>query len=177
MPWKPKRLTKKQLEERRQRAAELFHENELSQADIARELQVTTAAVNIWHKAWLSGGAAALKSKPHPGPGKSITPEEQQQLLQAVELGTLHWGFSTEGWTSTRIAQVCKRVTGVDYHPDHIRKLMRALRYSPQKPQKRALERDEAAVSLWLEKTHPELLKKGRRTARRSSTRMKAARV
>jgi putative transposase len=177
MPWKPSRLTKKQLEERRQRAAELFHEGKLSQTDIARELQVTTAAISIWHNAWVSGGAAALQAKPHPGPGRSITHQDEDKLLEAVNLGALHWGFSTEGWTSPRIAQVCQRVTGVDYHPGHIRKLMRALGYSPQKPQKRALERDEAAVSLWLEKTHPELVKKGRRTARRSSTRMKAARV
>jgi putative transposase len=177
MPWKPKRLTKQQLEERRQHAAQLFDADELSQADIARELQVTTAAVNIWHTAWREGGANALNAKPHPGPGKSITKEKQQKLLEAVNLGALHWGFSTEGWTSPRIAQVCTRVTGVEYHPGHIRKLMRALGYSPQKPQKKALERDESAIQTWLETTHPAVVKRGRSKRRPFSTRMKLVRV
>lgn len=177
MPWKPSRLTKAQLEERRLKAGELFADKQLSQADIARELDVSTATMSNWHKTWVNGGMNALSAKPHPGPGRSITVAEQQKLLEAVNLGSLHWGFSTEGWTSKRIAEICQRVTGVSYHPDHIRKLMRALGYSPQKPQKKALERDEALIQTWLETTQPELVKKGRKMGPPSSTRTKRVRV
>ena len=33
------------------------------------------------------------------------------------------------------------------YHIDHIGRLMRALGWSPQKPTRRALERDETAIA------------------------------
>ena len=104
-----------------------------------------------------------LSAKPHPGPGKSISREDQQKLLDAVKLGALHWGFSVDRWTAKRIADVCQRVTNMDFHPDHIRKLMHALGFSPQKPQRKAFERDETAITAWLETTHPELVKRGRR--------------
>ena len=133
MSWKPARLTKAQLEERRQHAAELFAANETNQASIARELEVSSAAVSKWHTTWLEGGANALSAKPHPGPGRSISAEDQQKLLDAVKLGALHWDFTVDRWTGERIADVCQRVTGIDFHPSHIRKLMHALEFSPQK--------------------------------------------
>ena len=177
MPWKPTRLTKAQLEERRQRAAELFTANEINQASIARELEVSSAAVSKWHTKWLDGGANALSAKPHPGPGKSITREDQQKLLDAVKLGALHWGFTVDRWTGERIADVCQRVTGIDFHPGHIRKLMRALGFSPQKPQRKAVERDETAIALWLETTHPEIIKRGAKKTRPSSIATRQAQV
>ena len=177
MPWKPTRLTKSQLEERRHAAAKLFKAGELSQAQIARELEVSQASISKWHTTWLESGTAALNAKPHPGPGRSITHEDEQKLLEAVRQGPLAWGFTTDRWTSQRIAFVCQRVLGIKYHPDHIRKLMRALGHSPQKPQKKALERNEAAIQTWLETTQPELVKRGRRRARRSSTAMRRARA
>jgi transposase len=148
-----------------------------SQASVARELEVTSAAVSKWHTAWKNGGLNALSAKPHPGPGKSITAHDQQRLLEAVNLGAAHWGFTINRWTGERLADVCQRVTGVNYHPSHLRRLMREFGYSPQKPQKKALERDEEAIAVWLEQTHAELVKKGRRMARRSSTATRLARV
>lgn len=177
MPWKPSRLTKPQLEERRHKAAELFKANELSQAAIARELEVSQASISKWHATWQANGVDALNAKPHPGPGRSITTEDEQKLLEAIKLSPTAWGFTTDRWTSKRIADVCQRVLHIEYHPDHVRKLMRALGYSPQKPRKKAVERDEAAIQAWLETTQPELVKRGRRKARRSSTPTRPARV
>ena len=177
MAWKPARLTKAQLEERRFKCAELFNAEELNQKRIALELEVSQASISKWHAKWLEGGSKALTAKPHPGPGKSISAEDQQKLLDAVKLGALHWGFTVDRWTAQRIADVCQRVTGIDFHPDHIRKLMRELGFSPQKPQRKALERDESAIAAWLETTHPEIIKRGARKTRPFSTATKPARV
>lgn len=177
MPWKPTRLTKAQLEERRFKCAELFTADELNQQRIALELEVSSASISKWHAKWLEGGNAALNAKPHPGPGKSISREDQQKLLEAVKLGSLHWGFTVDRWTAKRIALVCQRVTGIDFHPDHIRKLMRELGFSPQKPQRKALERDETAIAAWLETTHPEIVKRGAKKTQPSSIATRQARV
>jgi hypothetical protein len=60
-----------------------------------------------------------------------------------------------------------KLIPQIEYHPDHIRKLMRA----------QALERDETAINAWLETTQPELVKRGRQKTRRSSTRTRLVRA
>ncbi len=35
------------------------------------------------------------------------------------------------------------------------------LGFSPQRPQRKAIERDETAIAMWLETTHPEIVKRG----------------
>ena len=51
---------------------------------------------------------------------------------------------------------------GVSYHPRHVGRLCKAMRWSPQKPARRARQRDEAAIAQWREETWP-AIKKGRR--------------
>lgn len=47
------------MERRRKRAAQLFRQGR-SQADVARELEVSRQSVNRWHADWLDGGTTAL---------------------------------------------------------------------------------------------------------------------
>ena len=51
---------------------------------------------------------------------------------------------------------------GVSYHPAHVSRLLKALRHSLQKPQRRANQRDEEAIERWKDKRWPRL-KKGRK--------------
>jgi transposase len=55
-------------------------------------------------------------------------------------------GYATDLWTCPRIAQIISQNFGVHYHVDHIGRLLRSLGWSPQKPQRRAIERDKAAI-------------------------------
>jgi transposase len=41
---------------------------------------------------------------------------------------------------------------GVRYHVDHVPRLMRRLGFSPQRPERRARERDEDAIRAWIER-------------------------
>lgn len=59
------------------------------------------------------------------------------------------WGFATELWTTTRIAAVITRQFGVPLHRAHIGRLLTALGWSCQKPERRALERNEVAIARW----------------------------
>ena len=55
-------------------------------------------------------------------------------------------GYRTELWTTLRIAELIERRFGVRYHRNHVGKLLHQLRWSPQKPETRAMERDEEAI-------------------------------
>jgi transposase len=72
-------------------------------------------------------------------------------------------------WTRSRIAAVIRLEFGVAYHPTHIGRLCKAIRWSPQKPMRRARQRDEAAMARWRTETWPAIKKGLKRSSRRSS--------
>ena len=69
-------------------------------------------------------------------------------------------GFATELWTCPRVAEWIEQHFGVSYHVDHVGRLLHSLGFSPQKPQRRAIERDEQAIEHWVEHTWARVKKK-----------------
>ena len=83
-------------------------------------------------------------------------------------------GYESDLWTCPRIADVIAEEFGVLYHPNHIGRLLRSLGWSPQRPQRRALERDEERIQGWIRADWPRIKKKhrGAKPGPRSSTRV-----
>jgi transposase len=69
-------------------------------------------------------------------------------------------GFSTELWTLKRVRLLIERLFGVSYSEVHVWRILGALGFSNQKPERRAIERDDAAVARFKRKTWPALKKK-----------------
>jgi transposase len=59
---------------------------------------------------------------------------------------------------------------GVTSHPTHVGRLCKAIRWSPQKPVRRARQRDEAAITRWRDDTWPALNRGRKRSPTRSSS-------
>ena len=95
--------------------------------------------------------------RPSPAPGRpsKLSDREKGQLEKLLLKGAVAAGFPTNLWTCARIAQAIEEHFGVRYHIDHIGRLMRALGWSPQKPARRALERDETAIAAWVKSKWP----------------------
>jgi putative transposase len=163
MPWTPAKLTKQQLEQRRFAAIESFKDstNPKTQIQIARELGVTPAAISQWRKAFNQNGDDSLKAKPHPGPGRSISPEDIQELKELLLKNPQEFGFTRIGWTTAMIAELIENEFGVSYHPDHVGKLLHSIGFSKQKPKTRGKKRDESKITTWLNETFPALKKNG----------------
>lgn len=68
-------------------------------------------------------------------------------------------GFPTDLWTCPRVAQVIQKRFGVGYHVDHIGRLLHGLGWSPQKPERRAVERNEAEIRRWAKEDWPRVKK------------------
>ena len=61
--------------------------------------------------------------------------------------GARKHGWRTELWTANRVAVLIERHFEMTYHPEHVRKILKfRLRWTSQKPQKKAKERDEVAI-------------------------------
>jgi transposase len=108
------------------------------------------------------GGPEALRRRPPPGAPPRLTPAQLAQLPGLLERGPEAYGFRGQLWTRGRIAAVIQLVFGVSYHPRHVGRLCQAIRWSPQKPARRARQRDDAAIAHWRDETWP-AFKKGRR--------------
>jgi len=72
-------------------------------------------------------------------------------LTTTLLLGPRAAGFTTDLWTLARVAQVIENRFGVKYHPGHVWRILREMGWSPQKPERRARERDEQAIERWRE--------------------------
>lgn len=147
-------------EGRRLRAWELKQEG-WSQQEIAEALGVSKGAVSQWMKRARQGGVVALKRQPAPGAAPRLSEEQRARVPELLERGAEAYGFRGEVWTCERVAEVIRREFGVSYHSAHVSRLLKALRQSLQKPQRRANQRDEEAIEHWKEKRWPSL-KKGR---------------
>ncbi|MDQ3183238.1 MAG: IS630 family transposase [Actinomycetota bacterium] len=147
-------------EGRRLRAFELKQRG-WKQTQIADALGVTEGAVSQWMKRATDEGVEGLRHKPPPGATPRLSEDERARLPELLARGAEAHGFRGEVWTCERVAKVIRREFGVSYHPAHVSRLLKALRQSLQKPQRRANQRDEEAIEHWKEKKWPSL-KKGR---------------
>ena len=137
-----------ELEARRPRAVDLLRDGK-SNTEVARLIGVDVSSVKRWKREAAAGGSEALAAKPNRGRPPRLTPEQKQELAQIVRAGPLAAGFRTNLWTCRRVKQVIHERFGVQYHRDHVGRLLHALGFTQQKPQRRASERDEAAIEAW----------------------------
>ncbi len=146
-------------EGRRLRAWELSQEG-WTQAAIAQALGVTKGAVSQWLSKAKQGGVSALHSRKAAGPTPRLTAEQRARLPVLLSRGSEAYGFRGELWTRERVAIVVQREFGVRYSLQQIGRLLQACGWTPQKPVKRAKQRNEAAIQDWQDERWPELTKR-----------------
>jgi transposase len=140
------------------------------QRQIAEALGVSEGAVSQWMTRAREGGVDALRRRPPPGASRRLSPEQLTRLPALLQRGAEAFGFRGQVWTRARVAVVIRFEFGVSYHPIHVGRLLKALRWSPQKPMRRARQRDEAAIARWRTETWPAIKKGRKRSSRRSSS-------
>lgn len=155
-------------EGRRLRALAL-HEQGWPGARIAEALGVTRGAVSQWLKRVREGGRAALYHRKPPGAKARLSAEQRAQLPTLLAKGAERYGFVGEVWTTGRVATMIRREFGVRYHPAHVSRILRGIRWTVQKPIRRARQRNEAAVTAFREEQWPSLEGKPRTRSAPSS--------
>ena len=161
--------TAEQLEKRRRRALELLKSGK-SRSAVARHVGASVSSVFRWWQAYKRHGRRGLQAKPTPGRPPGLSAADKRRLVRLLVQGPLRIGYTTELWTLGRIAELIVREFGLRYHPAHVWKLLTALGWSCQKPERRAVERDEAAIARWKREEWPRI-KKRRATWRPSRLR------
>jgi transposase len=147
------------LEARRRRAVALLDKG-LGVREVARQIGCSPMSVSRWQAEVRARGPDALRPKPAPGRPPRITVRQRAKLLTLLLKGATAHGFSTDLWTLPRVAEVIARTFGVRYHPAHVWKILRGEGWSCQKPERRARERDEAAIQRWRTDRWPHIKKR-----------------
>ena len=159
MRWQPKQLTREQMAERRVEGVRLLEVGDMTQAEIARQLGVTEAAVSKWKKQLVEEGPQALQARKATGRPSKLDEATKAELVKKLEKGAIAAGFPTEQWTQARVRQLIKREFGVAYHQNYISRLLDDLGWSVQKTDPRAIERDEELIRAWLSRDFPRIKK------------------
>jgi transposase len=146
------------LEDRRRRALTLLDEGG-SLNEVARRIGCSASSVMRWRDMRMAGGSKGLRVRSSPGRPLKLGDKARAVLLKVLLAGAFASGYPTQLWTTARIAEVIRRRFGVRYHRDHVGRLMHRLGWSHQKPQKRALERDETAIRRFVRQEWPRLKK------------------
>ena len=139
------------------------------QYQIAEALGVSAGAVSQWMTRARQGGPEALRACPPPGAPRRLTADQLAQLPGLLHRGPEAYGFRGQLWTRGRIAAVIQLTFGVSYHSRHVGRLLAVIRWSPQKPARRARQRDEAAIARWRDDTWP-AIKRGRKPRAKASS-------
>jgi transposase len=136
-----------ELERRRRRAVELVTQGE-SPTTVARILGVRIASVHRWRR--MARKPHGLDAKPIPGRPRQLSDYHLRKLERLLLQGATKHGWPNQLWTADRVAVVIRRHFGIDYHPEHVRKVLkRRLGWTSQKPRRRARERNDKEVERW----------------------------
>lgn len=146
------------LEDRRRRALALLDSGH-SLNEVGRRVGCNASSVMRWRDARRHGGEKALQVRFSPGRPWKLDKGQRKRLVRLLLQGAMAHGYRTNLWTTVRIAEVIQREFGVEYHRDHVGRLMHSLQWSPQKPERRALERDEEAIARWKRRDWPRIKK------------------
>ena len=149
--------TAAELERRRCHAVELVQQGE-SPSVVARILGVHETSVHRWRRMARTEGG--LQARPLPGPNSRLGNWQLQQLEQLLLQGARQHGWPNDLWTAARVATLIRRHFAIDYHPEHVRKILKQrLRWSSQKPQVRAKEQNSKEVERWLDDEFPRIVR------------------
>jgi transposase len=139
----------------------------MTQAQTARVFGVHHNAVNRWVKRYRQGGWEGLAEQRRgrrPGEQAALSGPQQQEVIALVRDSTPdQLGLAGFLWTREAVAELIARRYGLWLARTTVGAYLRGWGFSPQKPQRRALEQNPAAVRRWLAETYPAICARARR--------------
>jgi transposase len=139
----------------------------MTQAEAARVFRVHPNAVNRWIKRYRQGGFPGLVAQRRgrrAGEQAALSEPQQQEVIALVRETTPdQLGLAGFLWTREAVAELIARRYGLRLARTTMGAYLRGWGFSPQKPQRRALEQNPAAVRRWLAQDYPAIRAQARR--------------
>jgi transposase len=139
----------------------------MTQAQAAQVFGVHPNAVNRWIKRYREGGWAGLSERRRgrrPGEQPVLSEVQQQEIIALVRDATPdQLGLAGFLWTRAAVSELISQRYGLGLARTTVGGYLRGWGFSPQRPQRRALEQNSAAVRRWLAETYPAIRAQAKR--------------
>ena len=94
------------------------------------------------------------------GRPRKLKDAQIEMLKKALLKGARQHGYDSDHWTLKRIAGLIEKRFGVSYEASAVWHVMQRMGWSCQKPQRRAVQRDEIQIAHWRRYVFPQLKKR-----------------
>jgi transposase len=132
-----------------------------SNRNIAQQLEVDANTVGNWIAKFRKGGLDSLKPRKR---GPKLTTKlkisvELQALIRAKLIDKTPEQYRLEFalWTREAVSELIKQETGLELDRRLVGSYLKRWGFTPQRPTKRAYQRDDKKVKAWLEEQYPEI--------------------
>ncbi len=160
-----RRLSPAGQEDLRRRVVKAVTEQGLSKSAAARTFGVSRTSVHQWVDKFQCRGARGLTSKPRGRPrGSRLQGHQAATIVRLISdrcPDQLKLPFAL--WTREAVGQLISERYGVQLSVSTVGRYLRRWGFTPQKPLRRAYERDPAKVKKWLDEEYPAIRRQARR--------------
>ena len=159
-----RKLSHKALEHMRLLAVRRVMEDGERPSDVMDSLGLCRTSIYPWLRRYRDQGLEALVEKVSQGPEPKLSPKQRQQVRRWI-LGKdpRQHGFDFGLWTRRIVQTMMGERMGIKLCLTSVGKLLASLEITPQKPLRRAYERDPLAVERWRMAEYPKLRKRAKK--------------
>jgi transposase len=161
-----RKLDHKILEHIRMQAVRRVMEDGESPSEVMKSYGLCRTTIYPWLREFEDKGWEALAESISEGPEPKMNDKQKERVKRWI-LGKdpRQYGFDFGLWSRRIVQQLIQDKMGIELCLTSVGKLLASLNITPQKPLRRAYERDPKAVQLWLDETYPKLKKRAKRLA------------
>jgi transposase len=135
-----------------------------SPTEVTRSYGLGEKTIYKWVKIAKEKGLEALAPKPRPGRSRALTEFEAEEVKRWILSGDpRQYGFDFGLWTRQIVAHLIEDRFGIVLGVTAVGDLLHRQGLTPQKPMRRAYERDDKAITQWKEKKYPDIKKEAKK--------------
>jgi transposase len=135
-----------------------------SPSSVMKSYGLCRTTIYRWIRAVDRGGEKALRARRHPGRQPKLTPAQKLRVRRWINgKDPRQYGFDFGLWTRQIVAALIGQRFGVQLGVTAVGRLLAELDITPQKPLRRAYERDPVAIAHWQREAFPKLRARAKR--------------
>lgn len=157
-------LNHKALEHMRILAVKRVVEDGEAPSEVMKSFGLCRTSIYRWLRNYEDQGMEALVEKIAQGPEPKLSEKQRLQVKRWI-LGKdpRQYGFDFGLWSRRIVRSLIEEKMGIDLGLTAVGRLLASLDITPQKPLRRAYERDPQAVEQWRKETYPKLRRRAKR--------------
>ena len=155
-----RKLSRDAQEALRQRVIMAIADGGMKQKEAVKVFKVSQAAISKWMKVYKKSGLRGLAKKRQGRPKQSgkLAGWQASWVVRTItdkcpDQLKLPWGL----WTRECIKELIKIKYGIQLSISSVSRLLKKWGFTPQKPIRRAYERNPKVISKWMTETYPEI--------------------